>query len=158
MNQPRTPKLRDLQILHLSLTIGILAIGALFYFFFLEEPHMSFSSLTIKEYTALAITIAALLFSQYLNKSRLNFIREIESTEEKWKNYYAHQIVRYALIEGPALICAVLGFMTQNLMLFILAALLAGVLYVMRPFKEKVFLEADFDMRQQSEFNTMETS
>ncbi|MBT8189538.1 MAG: hypothetical protein KJO29_03825 [Bacteroidia bacterium] len=129
--------LKDLKILHLALVLGMLVVATLIYF--LSDPEMNALriNLQVDETLALLLAVANLIGVSYFHNKRLPGIQSMDSIEEKWINYRALQIMKYALVEGAGLIAIVIFFGKGNLLLLIIALVLTLTLYLMKPTRER---------------------
>ncbi|NNK89572.1 MAG: hypothetical protein HKO89_03105 [Saprospiraceae bacterium] len=129
--------LKDLKILHLALVLGMLVVATLIYF--LSDPEMNALriNLQVDETLALLLAVANLIGVSYFHNKRLPGIQSMDSFEEKWINYRALQIMKYALVEGAGLIAIVIFFGKGNLLLLIIALVLTLTLYLMKPTRER---------------------
>ena len=133
-----TNTLKDLKVLHLALVLGLLIVASLIYYMSERELNSISLSFEVDELLALLLAVANLFAVSYFHNKRLPLIRAMSSLEEKWIAYRALQIMKYALIEGAGLIAVVIFFTNGNILLLIIALILALTLYVKKPTIEKV--------------------
>ncbi|NNF22508.1 MAG: hypothetical protein HKN67_11245 [Saprospiraceae bacterium] len=142
--------LKDLKILHLALVLGMLVVATLIYF--LSDPEMNVLriNLQVDEALALLLAVANLIGVSYFHNKRLPGIQSMDSIEEKWINYRALQIMKYALVEGAGLIAIVIFFGKGNLLLLIIALVLTLTLYLMKPTRERTARDLNLTVEEEA--------
>lgn len=130
---------KTLGIIHLSLIGGLLLFGMVSVFLQTDSPSSDNNSSSIDVFMIFAPVIAFLgITASYLiSNNRLQSIKKHDSLSKKMNEYRSTQIVKYALLEGPALFSLVSYLLTGNCIYLILAAVLIVLLFMNRPTKFK---------------------
>ncbi len=132
-----------LTILHAAMLIGQLFFMSVVYFLVSsdegiisnpDDENFTF----ILQVIATVLVIGGMAVSQLLGKSRLKIIRNRKSLSEKLKDYRAILILKYALLEGPALTTLVFFLLTGKMYFLLLVLPLILVFFLERPSKYKV--------------------
>ena len=131
--------LRGLQILHLAMVAG--ATMALFLLKFLSKAQGT-SSDSVMLYSFIAVAGFSLLLYFLLYNKKIEAAKAFKGTTvEKMDKYREAFVFKLALIEGPAMIGAILHFLDGNLILFYASLALILLLFLQRPTEEKIVEE-----------------
>lgn len=131
-------ELKSLKVLHLALVVGLLIVTALIYYMSDRGMNAIRFNLEVDESLSLLIAIANLIAVKYFHNKRLPIIQTLSPIQDKWNHYRALQIMKYALVEGAGLIAVVIFFGKGNLLMLIIALILAMALYQMKPGRNRV--------------------
>lgn len=136
----------SLNILHLALIVGVLM-------FMIVAIYLNFSETKVVEsddsfsftlqVTALVLTVSSLTLGSFITKKRLTDAQKIESFTEKIGMYRGIMVLKYALIEGPALACTVFYLITGDFIFLALGLIMLFLFVLNRPTKEKAILDLD---------------
>ena len=147
--------LKILSFLHL----GILAtplILALFFYFQIQEAHLSFSD---SEDMFLAIVpiiaMAGIFLADFLFRKMAKSIPTNMGLKDKLARFQTACIVSYALLEGAALFSIVIFYNTQNFAYLFIGLFLLFYLYLKRPTKDKVEDLLNLQGAQKAQFNRL---
>ena len=133
-----------LRLLHLAMTAAVVILGFIVHFVLIPV-----SDFTPNENTALFINIAAaylaiaVALSYWLFGVRLNVAKQQSSLSDKLNSYRAATILRFALIEGAALLTVVFYLLTGNLVLLGIAGIGLVVLLLHHPNLVKLKMDLD---------------
>lgn len=125
-------KIKTLQTIHLAITLGTATV----YFFLLDKNLISnFKIPTIDSNSIIfaLLPILAVVLSNFMFKNMLSKIDSKLEFENKLKIYQSASIVRWAILEGSALILLVL-----KPELFIFGIIIIFYLLIIRPTENKV--------------------
>lgn len=143
MQQTNTPEIKALSILHFALLAGQI-VFALISLLIAYSKKISFASSWLSYYNQLillciAIGIAGYVGGNILLKKKLEQINsDSKSLSEKFNDYRAACITRWALMEFTALFCIILFFVTNNFVLLLVGAALILLFFTTRPSLRKV--------------------
>ncbi len=143
-----TEDFKALQKLHITLVLGVLIIAIIIYFLS-KENYLSFSfDMEMSEILTLLVAGLSLGAAYISGQKKLAAIQNLESIEEKWSEYRALLIMKYAFIEGPALIGIIIFFMPGNLLLISMSLVLVLILYLMRPSRDRTALDLNISAQE----------
>nr|WP_299384889.1 hypothetical protein [Allomuricauda sp.] len=100
--------------------------------------------------------LTGVLMSNVLFKQMMNNSSKMEGLRAKLMRFQTASLVKYALIEGPALIGIVAFFNTQNLAYFYIAGVLLFYLYLLRPTKDKIERGLQLKGQEKDQFNRLD--
>lgn len=129
--------IKSLQIIHMVLLLGVLGFAA--YVAFTAKDFLFFSYERDKAFLYLAIIISFIgnLSSKYLYAKLLKQIPSKASLEDKAVKFSTAHIFRIAMLEFPALMCAIFVLYSNNSFYFILVGILAFMMLAIFPTKSK---------------------
>ncbi|MDF1697689.1 MAG: hypothetical protein P1U56_17720 [Saprospiraceae bacterium] len=131
-------QVKELTTLHYALVGGLIMINGVLYTQ-MKDPHFDIADNSdIFLYIVPLLAIALIFLAQNLFKNKLEKIHVLKSIEEKLAAYRVASVQKFALIEGPALISLVLGFVNGNLIYSIIGASLTVYLFLQRVSEEQV--------------------
>ncbi|MDX1942800.1 MAG: hypothetical protein SFU99_19710 [Saprospiraceae bacterium] len=148
--------LRNLTILHLGLLAGQVFFMAIIYFLFnADEPPLTGAEATgqIEVYIIGLLTIACVLASSHLFRTRVRALKEENDLTAKLSGYRATSILRYALLEGPSLMAIIFYLIGNNLILLIFSAMIIVLFLVYRPTKERLVADLELSASEQAKLN-----
>jgi divalent metal cation (Fe/Co/Zn/Cd) transporter len=134
-----------LRLLHLSMTAAVIVFGLVAHFVLIPVQ-----DLKPNDNAALFVNIAAVYLaiavalSYWLFGVRLNVAKQQTSLSDKLNTYRAATILRFALIEGAALLTVVFYLLTGNLVLLGIAGI--GVVVLLLHHPNLVKLKMDLDL------------
>ena len=133
---------KELSVLHHALTFGALAMLMLIYFLVMKGGHFSFTgSSDIFLYVCPILAIGGVFGGIMVYKSKIGNIDQSKSLVDKLADYRAASIARFALAEGPALICVVAAMQTNNLLYLMIGGIMILYLYSMKVSEHKIIDE-----------------
>jgi hypothetical protein len=133
-----------LRLLHLAMTAAVVVFGFVAHFVLIPVQ-----DLKPNDYAALFVNIAAVYLaiavalSYWLFGVRLNVAKQQTSLSDKLNTYRAATILRFALIEGAALLTVVFYLLTGNLVLLGIAGIGLVVLLLHHPNLVKLKMDLD---------------
>ena len=133
-------KLSQLNIIHMALVAGIIIFLSVFYYL-ISNGAENEPATELKEIFQLIVIMLggfSLIGGNFMYKRKLNSILTDSPLEDKIALFGQASIVRYAMIEGPALFCGVAFFLIQDISFLIVGALLAVYMLTLRPTKGRV--------------------
>lgn len=136
----------EISVLHIAMTFGTLAAILVIYYFSVPEGRFDFSF--SGDFFMILCPIMAILGvygGSFIYKNRVEKAKQIKDFEEKLLAYRAANIVKFALVEGPALICAIALLQTQNLLYLTIGLVLAIYLFTLRISRSRVVQELELD-------------
>ncbi|MEH6764949.1 MAG: hypothetical protein V7655_10655 [Aequorivita antarctica] len=151
---PITPKsfLNTFTLIHLVLVAGVSIFGLMTYMQ-TQNQILSFSySGDIMFFVVPLMALAGILAGNYLYGNIINGLVSKNTLKEKLSGFQTASVVRYALLEGPALL-GIVAFMSDgNQYFLIISLLLLGWLIFQRPTRDKVERDLMLEGTLKSEF------
>jgi hypothetical protein len=133
-----------LRLLHLAMTAAVLILGLVAHFVLVPAPDFQPNENgTLFVNIAAAYLAIAVALSYWLFGLRLNVAKQQSSLSDKLNTYRAATILRFALIEGAALLTVVFYLLTGNLVLLGIAAIGLVVLSLHHPNPLKIKMDLD---------------
>ncbi len=136
----------SLNILHLALIVGVLM-------FMIVAIYLNFSETKVVDgddsfsftlqIVALTLTVSCLTLGSFITNKRLKDAQKIESLTEKVGMYRGIMVLKYALIEGPALACTVFYMITGDFIFLAFALIMLFLFVLNRPSKAKAISDLD---------------
>lgn len=153
-----TPKsfIKTITIIHLALIMGLLLFSGVSYTL-VETNVLSFDfENDIFSLIVPVFAIGGAFASNFIYTKKINELTSLESLKDKVMGYQTACIIRFALLEGPALLGIVYYMQTGNLLFLIIAGALIVYFVTLRPTKEKIETDLNFSFEQKSAFNQMD--
>ncbi len=154
---PTTPRkfLNTLTLLHTALTAGPLIIGLIFYY---NTPIQEYQELEgdIFIYVFPFIGLMGVLASTYMFKILIKNLENKPGLHEKLAGFLSASLIRFALLEGPAILNLVWFSNTGNLLFLTVAGVLVLLLFLQRPTKLKVDRELHLKGEHKRQFDRMD--
>ena len=137
---PITPKLflRTTSIIHFALLAGVLMFGIVMYSI-TENQKLELSYKGDPMFFIVPImAIAGIFVGNYLYGNNIKGLTSKNTLREKLAGFQTASIIKYALLEGPALL-GLVAFMNEgNQYFLIISILLLGWLILQRPTRDKI--------------------
>ena len=130
-------QVKELTTLHYALVAGLIIVNGVLYTQTIDPELRLTDTEDVFLYIVPLLAISGVFFSQFLFKKKLGEIAETPSFEEKLMAYRSASVMKFALIEGPALIAILFGFINGNLLYSIIGAILTVYLFLQRVTKDK---------------------
>ncbi|WP_421810934.1 hypothetical protein [Flagellimonas sp.] len=152
---PITPNsfIKTLSFLHMGIMAGPVILG-IFFYTQVQNPGLDFSD---SEDVFLAIipviAITGIFLGSFIFRKMIGSIPKDLDLRQKLARFQTASIIKYALLEGPALFAIVIFHNTQNLAYLIIASFLIFYLFLQRPTKDKVEHHLDLRGEEKSKFN-----
>ncbi len=152
MSYSKEPKdfIKSLQIIHTILLVGVLGFSA--YVALTVKEQLFFSYQEGKAFLYLAIIIAFLgnLSSKFLYAKLIKQISAKLDFAQKAVKYSTAHIFRIAMLEFPALMCAIFVLYSNNSFYFILVGILAFMMLALFPTKTKFESDIPLSTKEKS--------
>lgn len=137
---PITPKsfLRTTSIIHFALVAGVLIFG--FVMFSITENQKLDLSYTgdVMFFIVPIMAIAGIFVGNYLYENTIKELVSKNTLREKLGGFQTASVIKYALLEGPALLGLVAFMNEENQYFLIISILLVGWLIMQRPTRDKI--------------------
>ncbi|WP_047245431.1 hypothetical protein [Maribacter thermophilus] len=142
---------RTLSFIHLSLVIGLLGLTVIL---LLQgkgfNAHTEGNDLLL--YIIPIISIIGYFGGQFLFNRSISKINRQQSLKKKLTEYTSASLVKYACIEGPAIICLVAYYISGNALPLTIGLCLMALLIVQRPSRQKIIEQLPLTSEEQKEF------
>lgn len=130
--------IKQLKIIHLALLGGtVINIMLLGYLIGLDQLNFRITHPAILS-VAMVVVISLCYIGHILFKKSTNSLHSTASLQEKLISYQQAKILNFALVEGPMLICAIIGFINKDFTLLALALFTSLYFYSLKPSKEEM--------------------
>ncbi|MCB9175023.1 MAG: hypothetical protein H6589_10480 [Flavobacteriales bacterium] len=159
-NQPIsfTPKsfIQRITIIHLALIIGLLLFAGVTYS--TVETNVLVFDFDSNFFTVIvpAMAISMAFASNFIFTKKVNELSNVSLLKDKLMGYQTASIIRFALLEGPAMFSIVIYMLTGNLLFLIMAGVLIVYFITIRPTKEKIEMELNLNFEHKATFNQMD--
>ncbi len=137
--------IKTLSIIHFALLLGLLVFGG-FTIFQLDSgitPAFDPSDILLLIYPVIVISV--LVASKLIFKYLLAFAEKRTDLKSKLMSYQTALIIKFALIEGPAILGIVLSMITGNTAYIAIASVLIIYFLMQKPTANKI--ESDLNLR-----------
>ncbi|NUQ23195.1 MAG: hypothetical protein HUU34_04530 [Saprospiraceae bacterium] len=142
---------QQLTILHASLVMGVALMGVVMYFVAGPATDENTSGSSLFNWLAPSVAIGGLLASSIMFRMQVQNAQAKGSLTDKLAGYRAASITRYAVIEGPAILCFVAYFLEGQMHYLYLGGLLLIVLFLYRPSKDRIINDLALNAKEQAE-------
>jgi len=144
--------LRQLTILHAALVMGVALMGIVMYFVASPADTEGVAPTTsIPSWVASAFAIGGVLASSFFFRLQVQNAKKQSNLADKLAIYRGGAILRYALIEGPALYSFVAYLLEGRFYNLALGGLLMIVLFLYRPSKDRIINDLALNAKEQAE-------
>jgi len=143
--------LKTLTLIHAALVFGLVAFGAVSYFYgvgFIGQFEVT-GDLFI--YLIPILAMLGYFGSKIIFKNRLAAIKASDPLSSKLVNYQSASIVKYAFIKGPAILAFFIFMGNGYTLYFSIAVCLVLYLAVQRPTKDKLIQDLNLSPKEQRE-------
>ncbi|MCL6268079.1 hypothetical protein [Flagellimonas myxillae] len=156
-NSQATPNgfIKTLTIIHLGLMAGPTIFGFIAYSQ-AENSVLDYSNtedvfiFVVPIFALTGIFVGNLIFKQTMNAAST-----IEGLRAKLTRFQTASLVKYALVEGPALLGFVAFYISENLTYLYIGAVLILYLYLLRPTKDKIERGLGLRGQERDQFNRL---
>ncbi|TMU50916.1 hypothetical protein [Flagellimonas algicola] len=146
---------KTLSIIHLGLLAGPFLFGVVAYY----QTENAFLDYTNTEDVFLfgvpIFAVTGIFVGNLLFKQMMTAAMKTDGLRPKLARFQTASLVKYALIEGPALIGTIAFLNTGNLTYLYISGVLILFLYLLRPTKEKIELGLDLKGDDKNQFNKL---
>lgn len=135
-----------LGIIHLAMLMGqVMFLGVTFFILNENGPSLGddFESMALLQIGIAGVIIMGLFGGNFLFKQQLVAAREKNTLGEKLNTYRTACIMRFALLEAPAILCIVAFMLTGNYFFAVVSAVVILVFLMNRPTKSKLILDLE---------------
>ena len=137
--------------------MGIMAgpvVLGIFFYTQMQNPRLDFSD-SGDVFLAIipVIAITSVFLGGFIFKKMIGSIPKDLDLRQKLARFQTASIIKYAILEGPALFGIVIFHNTQNLVYLIIATFLIFYLFLQRPTKDKVERHLELRGEEKSKFN-----
>lgn len=151
---PTTPKsfLRTFNLIHLALVAAVVVPGLLIY---MQTESQGFSlsySGDVMFFLVPVMAIVGIFTGNYLYRNIINSLASKNTLKEKLSGFQTASVIKYALLEGPALLGFVAYMGEGNLYFIIISLLLALWLIAQRPTRDRVERDLMLEGNLKNEF------
>ena len=151
---PPNPKsiLKVIIILHSAFCLAILIFG-ITTVFITDKASISFTETDdIFFYLVPMFAITLAVLSQLLYQRNLTSVHKKTTLIEKLTTYQSIRIIRYAMLEAPALLGIVIFIITDNQYYIIISAVILAFLVLLRPTKTIIKDDLKLNSEQEKEY------
>ncbi len=145
--------IKTLSIIHLALLSGLII------FLIIAYTQNKVWQLNLNDtsdvflFIAPILAVGGILVGNFLYNNQINALSNKNSLREKLTGFQTASIMKYALIEGPALLAIVSSMNNGNLFYIIIAIALIVYFYFQKPTKEKIESNLKLNSEQKMQFN-----
>ncbi|WP_296383040.1 hypothetical protein [Winogradskyella sp.] len=153
-NQPQTPKgiLKTITIIYYAYCAAILIFGIVALYITENVEIKIADSEDPFFYLVPVFAIAIAFLSHFLFQKNLKKTQEKSTLKEKLVQYQSARIIRYAMLEAPALLGIVIFIITSNPFYLLIAAIVLAYLVLLRPTKPILKEDLNLNIEQEPEF------
>lgn len=141
--------LKTLTLIHAALVIGLVAFGFISYFFGVGFVGQFEVQDDIFIYIIPIVAMVAYFGSQIVFKQKLAAINKTAELSSKLAEYQIACIIKYAFVEGAAILAFFIFMGNGYLLHFSIAVCLVAYLLVQRPTKDKLIKELNLSPTEQ---------
>ena len=142
--------MKSLSMLNLALIMGLVIFSMIVSFLILTKsvPMNDVYLYNVLKYLVPILSFGGLLAGNAVFKSRLNAISENSALIQKLNEYRAALIIRYALLEGPAIFSVISAFITTNINFLLFTGMLAAMMFYFRPRIQSIVNDLDLNEQE----------
>ena len=139
-----------ISIIHLAMMLGVVLFGIVVYIFVadFQNPDTQSELAKLLVYIVPGSVIAGIIASNIIFRLKLNAIIGSGDLKVKMAVYRESLIIRYILLEGPALFALVAIYMTNNSNFMVYAGLLVVLLAMKRPTIKSAIADLALDQQE----------
>ncbi len=147
--------IKTLSTIHLALMAGPFLFGA-FAYFQTENSYLDYTNtedvfmLVVPIFALSGVFMGNLLFKKIVKSSD-----QVKGLRSKLTRFQTASLIKYMIIEGPALIGIVAFYQTANLTYLYISGVLILFLYLLRPTKYKIEQGLRLKGEEKSQFNRL---
>lgn len=146
--------IRTLSIIHIAISLGTIILGIFFYSQYVGDVKIDFSnSKELYFYLVPGLALIGVLGGNYMFQKKITELSNIKSLKEKLTEYQTASIIKYASLEGPAIL-GIFAFQEEgNLYYLFISIILIIILLAQKPSKVKIESEINLNYGQMNQFN-----
>ena len=139
-----------ISIIHLAMMLGVILFGIVVYIFIadFQNPDTQSELAKLLVYIVPGSVITGIIASNIIFRLKLNAIIGSGDLKVKMAVYRESLIIRYILLEGPALFALVAIYMTNNSNFMVYAGLLVVLLAMKRPTIKSAIADLALDQQE----------
>ena len=139
-----------ISFIHRAILLSVVLFGIVVYFFAADFNHPDTQSELAKllVFIVPGLVIAGIIASNIIFRVKLNGVIESEDLKVKMAVYRESLIIRYMLLEGPALLAMAAIYMTNNSNFMVYAGLLVVLMAMKRPTKKSCIADLALDQQE----------
>lgn len=151
-----TPRnyIKTLSTLHLAMAAGPLLVTAFFYFNTELETNGTASDIYV--YVFPIIALIGIFSSKFIFNLLIKKLKTKETLQAKLAGYQSASLIKFALIEGPALLNIVWFSQTGNLLYLTIGGVLILFLFMQRPKTEKIETDLELNSEHKRQFHKLD--
>jgi len=152
MNQSnQTPKdiVKANLILTVAMTVGALAMLGIIHF--VVQPQETTSESNLLLMIAIGVIVLNYVFGRFLSQRKLSEIDDSQDLVTKLTTYRQALILRFATLEGPALICIVFYLLEGRIEFVIMAMAIIAMMILSIPNTNRVIEQLGLDFGEQKQ-------
>jgi hypothetical protein len=146
------PSLKVLSIIHLALCSGVFIFSFIMFSKTNSTEIILDNSNDIFKYIIPSAAIIAIFLSNFLFKNQLNSISENADIKEKLIKYQSASIIKYAVLEGTALLSVVIYSSTTNFLYLLIALGMLFYMILQRPTASKIIADLNLKGNEKQDF------
>lgn len=131
--------------------MGVALMGVVMYFVASPATDENTTTSSLLNWLAPSVAIGGVLASSFLFRMQVQNAQAKGSLADKLADYRAASITRYAVIEGPAIVCFIAYFLEGRMHYLYLGGLLLIVLFLYRPSKDRIINDLTLNAKEQAE-------
>lgn len=145
--------LKTLNIIHLGFLAAMIAFAGISYTLNIDEVSNWYDLNDVFLYVLPFIMLSSLSISVILYKKQIAALDHIDGLKEKLEGLQAAMLVRFALVESPALFAIVCFFLSNSLIYIIIAVILMLVFLMLKPSAAQIIrdLKLEGDLKKKFE-------
>ena len=146
--------LRTLSIIHYSLCVGLLLFMA-FAYWQVGSFNVGTDNGDVFVYIVPIVAMAGYFGSKFVYQNPIKNLPKDEKLQTKLARYQIASLIRYALIEGPAILALIAYLQSGTAMYLAIAIALMVYLFVQRPSLDRLLRELPMSFEEKKQFDTL---
>ena len=136
--------------IHLGVVLSVVLFGVVVYYFIADFQHPDTRSelAGLLVYVVPGLVIAGIIASNIVFRLKVNALMGNEDLKARMAGYREALIIRYALLEAPALFALAAIFMTNNSNFMVYAGLMVVLMATKRPTKKAAIADLALDQQE----------
>ncbi len=144
---------RSITIIHIALVFGLLLFCGVTFFLIDrgQNPETDQDLSSTLQLIIPIIAVAGVLASSILSRSKIKSIKSLNELNQKLQQYRSALILKFALLEAPAILCIVGYLLTANLFYLGFGLAIIFAMAIQFPTKEKAIKELELSPEEQQQ-------
>lgn len=143
---------RSLTVVHIILILSLVGFSAVALLVNSNEMDFAFDSKDTLLLVFPVIAISALSMVRIIPQKMIDAAKKEQELLQKLAKYQSAMIIKFILIEGPAMIGIVFFFVTKNAAFLAISAVLIVFLFLQRPTKDRVVTDLELRGEHRNQF------